>query len=41
MMQVPANDKIFGDWGKWEKKSQNPLCLARLDFMPLDSGVLN
>lgn len=20
MMQVPANDKIFGDWGKWEKK---------------------
>lgn len=40
-MKVPADDKIFGDWGKWEKKSQNSLCLAKLDSMPLDLGVLN
>lgn len=27
MMQVPANDKIFGDWGKWEQKNHKIHCV--------------
>lgn len=35
-MQVPANVKYLEIGAGGKKKSQNPLCLGKLDFMPLD-----